>query len=301
MRIFEEYMENSYKFKVAGHVFEAVLAEGLTAEDVLQPYLPFLYEGDAELLYTLRLDYADSIKSLDIGEMKEFMNAEAPYFWIYEKEGKLSFGFSYSKTHPDCIIKTADDYSSGTVYVPRAYAERITEFAVSNAMMLMYTFRTSIHDTLMTHASVIRYKDEGYMFLGRSGTGKSTHSRLWLNNIEGTSLMNDDNPIVRVVDGKAYVFGSPWSGKTPCYKNEAVPLKAIVRLSQAPYNKITRLSTIQSYASLLPSCSCMRWDKVSTDALHRTVEDVISKVACWHMECLPDADAARTCFDAVTV
>ncbi len=294
-------MENSYRFKVAGHVFEAVLPEGVTAEAVLQPYLPFLCDDDSELLYSLRLEYADDFTAFDLGTVKECLNDEAPYFWIFEKEGRLSFGFSYTKNRPDCIMLTAGDFSEGTVYVPRAKADRLTEFSISNAMMLMFTFRTSPYDTLMTHASVIRYKDEGYMFLGRSGTGKSTHSRLWLNNIEGASLLNDDNPIIRIVDGKALIYGSPWSGKTPCYKNEVVPLKAIVRLSQAPRNRISRLSALQSYASLMPSCSCMRWDRISTDALHGSVEKVISKVACWHLECLPDADAAQTCHDAVTI
>ncbi len=300
MRIFGKSMENLYKFKVAGHIFEVRLPEGLLAEDILQPYMPFLYDGGGEIIYTLGIEYVDDLKALEPGEVRDCMNDEAPYFWIFEKGGKFNFGFSYTKNRPDCLLFAADDYSSATVYVPRSKSLRLTEFSLSNAMMLMYTFSTSRYDTLMTHSSVIRYKGEGYMFLGRSGTGKSTHSSLWLKHIEGTELLNDDNPVIRIIDGKAYIYGTPWSGKTPCYKNDFVPLKAVVRLSQAPYNRITKLSSLQAYASLLPSCSCMRWDKLSTDLLHKSVEKVISKVACWHLECLPDADAAQTCHDAVT-
>ena len=133
------------------------------------------------------------------------------------------------------------------------------------------------------------------MFLGKSGTGKSTHSRLWIENIAGTVLLNDDNPVVRVHGDDVTVYGTPWSGKTPCYRNENVPLKAFVRLSQAPYNRMERLPLLNSYASLLPSCSCMRWDRASTDALHSAVEKVVSKVGGWHLECLPDAEAALLC------
>ena len=114
-------------------------------------------------------------------------------------------------------------------------------------------------------------------------------------------LLNDDNPVIRVVDGKAFVFGTPWSGKTPCYKNEVVPLGAVVRLSQAPYNRIEKLAPLRAYASLMPACSCMRWDSASTEALHKTVEKVITQVGNWHLECLPDADAAHTCHSAVLV
>lgn len=293
-------MENSYKFNVAGHVFKAVFPAGVSAEGFLQPYMPFVTSEESEPLFTLKVEYTDDLKALQPGQFRDCMNDEAPYFWIFEKEGLLNFGFSYSKAHPDCLVFAEPDFSSCKVYVPYMNAERLTEFALSNAMMLMYTFRTSPYDTLMTHSSVIMNEGCGYMFLGRSGTGKSTHSRLWLNNIDGSVLLNDDNPVIRLVDGMPYVFGTPWSGKTPCYKNEAVPLKAIVRLSQAPFNRIEPHSPLQAYASLMPSCSCMRWDRTSTSALHATVEKVIMKVRCWHLDCLPDADAARVCHEAVT-
>ncbi len=294
-------MGNSCKFKVAGHAFEAVLPEGLTAEDVLQPYLPFVCRDEEELLFSIRLEFTDDLESFYSGWNLKCMNEEAPYFWILEREGCYRYGFSYSSKHPDFVMLTADDFSDAVVYVPSGKSKNLTEFSLSNAMMLMYTFRSSPYDTLMTHASVIRYEDGGYMFLGRSGTGKSTHSRMWLENIEGAALLNDDNPIVRVIDGKAYIYGSPWSGKTPCYKNESVPLKGVVRIVRAPHNKAVRLHPLQAYASLKPSCSCMKWDKASTDNLHNTVEKVISKVPCWNMECLPNPDAAHVCRDAVTV
>lgn len=292
-------MGKSYKYKVAGHLFNVTLPENVSAEVCLGPYLPFATDTVDEPLFSLRLEYVDELMDQNPGEVKECLNEEAPYFWIFDQGGKFNFGFSYTKSHPDCILIPSEDFRSSVVYVSSSRAERLTEFALSNALMLLYTFCTTPYDTLLVHASVIMHNESGYMFLGRSGTGKSTHSRLWLSNIDNAVLLNDDNPVIRLVGGEAVVFGSPWSGKTPCYKNESVPLKAIVRLSQAPSNKIIRNRPLQAYASLMPSCSCMRWDRTSTDALHKTVEKVISKVACWHLECLPDADAAFTCHNAV--
>ena len=293
-------MEKSYKYIVAGHLFEVILPENILAEGCLAPYIPFASDSADEPLFSLRIEFVEELKALAPGTVRECLNDEAPYFWIFDKDGKFNFGFSYTRSHPDCILIPSSDFRNSIVYVPSARADRLTEFALSNAMMLLYTFTTSMHDTLMVHASVVRFEDQGFMFLGRSGTGKSTHSRLWLDNIDGTQLLNDDNPVIRIADDQVLVYGTPWSGKTPCYKNEAVPLKAVVRLSQAPYNKIIRHRPLQAYASLMPACSCMRWDRTSTDALHKTVEKVISKVACWHLECLPDADAAFTCHKAVT-
>ena len=91
------------------------------------------------------------------------------------------------------------------------------------------------------HSSVIRYRGRGVLFLGESGTGKSTHTRLWREHIPGAELLNDDSPIIRATDSEAFVHGSPWSGKTPCYRNERCPITAVVRLSQAPHNRIRRL------------------------------------------------------------
>ncbi len=300
--IFERFMEKMYKYSVAGHTFAVILPEGYTQEEHLKPYLPFICDDGMQPLFTLRLAFSDTLKELAPGKVRECLNDEAPYFWIFEKEDSaFSFGFSYTKNHPDCILVPSEDYKDSVVYVPTAYAGRLAEFAISNAMMLLYTFNTTPLDTLMVHASVVSHGGGAYMFLGRSGTGKSTHSSLWLANIEDTSLLNDDNPVIRVEGEDVNIYGTPWSGKTPCYKNEVLPLKAFVRLSQAPHNIISKLPPLQSYASLIPACSCMRWDRRSTDALHKTVEKVISKVSGWHLDCLPDADAAFTCHDAVVV
>ena len=114
-----------------------------------------------------------------------------------------------------------------------------------------------------------------------------------------SAVAEDGHDMFFVEGDKVNIYGSPWSGKTPCYKNEVLPLNAFVRLSQAPHNIIKKLPLLQSYASLMPACSCMRWDRKSTDALHKTVERVVSSVAGWHLECLPDADAAHVCHSAV--
>ena len=293
-------MENMHKYIVAGHLFGISLPEGLSPERILAPYEPFTTDCDAPAIFTLRLETVDSFDGKLSGRVVDCFNDEAPYFWIFEDEsGEYFFGFSYSKDAPDCVLKISDTFADSTVYILKAGVDRFADFAVNNSAMLLYAFATSDYDTMLVHASVISWADGGYMFLGKSGTGKSTHSRLWLENIPETSLLNDDNPVIRMVDSKAYVYGSPWSGKTHCYKNEMYPLKAVVRLSQAPFNRIAALAPLQAFASLMPACSCKRWDSQSMAALHKSVEKVISAVSCYHLQCLPDADAASVCHSTV--
>ena len=105
-------------------------------------------------------------------------------------------------------------------------------------------------------------------------------------------MVNDDNPVVRIemtceTSGEtcAVVYGSPWSGKTPCYRNVSYPLGGIVMLSQAPYNKICRLDGIHAYAALVQSISGKRWEASIADGLHRTENTLVSQVPIWHFWC----------------
>ena len=147
------------------------------------------------------------------------------------------------------------------------------------------------------HSSVISYRGRGVLFLGESGTGKSTHTRLWREHIPGAELLNDDSPIIRATDSEALVHGSPWSGKTPCYRNESCPIAAVVRLSQAPHNRIRRLRPIESIGALLPSAppAFARDERLSDDTCG-LLSRLIAQVPVYHLECLPDAAAAQLAF-----
>lgn len=150
------------------------------------------------------------------------------------------------------------------------------------------------HSAIAIHSSAIECNGRVVLFLGESGTGKSTHTRLWRENIEGARLLNDDSPIVRMVDGRAIIYGSPWSGKTPCYKNLSYPIAAFCRLSQAPYNKITRLSTIAAIGAVLPSTPPQfAHDGALQDSICSTLGGLLRCVPAYHLACLPNSEAAE--------
>ena len=170
-------------------------------------------------------------------------------------------------------------------------------FGLNDALMLIFAFAGSFHQTLLIHASCIMRGDTAYPFIAPSGTGKSTHTALWLKHIEGCELLNDDNPIVRILDdGKPYIYGSPWSGKTPCYRNLVAKLGAVTRIERAPQNSIEKLAPVQAFASLLPSCSSMKWDSKIYNNICDTVTRVIETTPIYTLHCLPDEEAARLSF-----
>ncbi|MBQ3876939.1 MAG: hypothetical protein II792_01530, partial [Prevotella sp.] len=148
---------------------------------------------------------------------------------------------------------------------------------------------------------VVSCEGKGYLLLGHGGTGKSTHARLWLLNVEGTKLVNDDFPVVR--DG--VVYGSPWGGFfTSCYRNVSYPIGGMVRLSQAPYNKIHRISCVEAFLNLYGSDMGRRLnnfiDEDIDKGMHQTKDRLAQTIPMWHLECLPDEEAARLCHDTIT-
>ena len=150
------------------------------------------------------------------------------------------------------------------------------------------------------HSSIVVKDDSGVLCLGESGTGKSTHTRLWRENIEGAKLLNDDSPIIRMIDGKCIIYGSPWSGKTHCYVNKCVPVRALMRLSQAPHNKIYRLPALSAICAILPSCPpAFAYDSTLQDEICNTVSDIISCTPVYHLECLPNAAAAELSYSTI--
>ena len=173
------------------------------------------------------------------------------------------------------------------------------QFVLGNATMIAYAYATADKKTVLMHASVVSLEGRGYLMTAPSGTGKSTHTRLWRQCFDQCELVNDDNPVVRIEQGKAMVYGSPWSGKTPCYRNVCHPVGAYVRLFQEPENNIHPYQPLEAYAMLLPAMSSMVWDKRMQTGVSKTVAEMVRLNPMYRLGCRPDEAAARLCRDTI--
>ena len=276
-------------FQVAGLSFSLELPDDFPAAGLLHNYDPFLCPAECSEASLFSLTITDKAPGKP-GEplLRSKEQTGEPVVGFFRSVGGYQAAFAPAPSKPICgVLQMWDDFREGQLYTDGSPADRA--FAVNNALMLLFAFAAPPHAALEMHASVVTRGVRGFLFLGKSGTGKSTHTRLWLENISGTELLNDDNPVLRIVDGVARVYGSPWSGKTPCYKAQDAPVGAIVRLSQAPQNRIERLSTVQAYASVMASCSGFRPIRTLADAQHETLSQVAQLVPCYHLECLPQS------------
>ena len=172
--------------------------------------------------------------------------------------------------------------------------------ALRFALWTAYAMAGLRHGAVPVHSSVVVCDGRAVMCLGESGTGKSTHTRLWCEHVAGSTLLNDDSPILRYADGEVRVYGSPWSGKTPCYRTESYPVAGLLRLEQRPVNSIRRLGVVEAFAALHPSCPpSFARDERAMDALVAFISNILERVPVFRMGCLPDADAARLSHDTI--
>ena len=299
------------RYCVAGHSFQVESSNEMLLAQMTN-YEPFgiTQELDTEPIFTLKVEQ-NGLLSMEQREVYPHVftdNSEddMPRVEVYRSlEKEWLIRISQVAISPICCELVCDaDFTRGMLHIDAECQD--VRFCIDNGLMLMFAFCTAPLMTLEMHAAVVVKKEargdeaKGYLFLGHSGTGKSTHARQWLAAFEDAWLLNDDNPILRVMDnGDVYVYGSPWSGKTPCYKNESALVGGIVKLSQAPENKIQTISLPQAYAYMLSSASGLKMEQTMADNMFETIKHIITHTPSYHLACLPNEEAAKVCWDGI--
>ncbi len=284
-------------YQVGGHKLAICFVDSHNDESLLPSFAPFLIDETDDVALTVTVDDSfvmqrsnDEVGQFDCGGCNH---------GVYQcEDGGYQFEISDIRGVLCGTMQSNADFSSCKVaLLADTFPQR--NYALNNAMMLAYSFCFASDKTLLVHASVIRKDGVGYLMIAPSGTGKSTHTHLWFKNIPGCDLMNDDNPVVRILNDEVIIYGSPWSGKTPCYRNIQAPVGAFVRIQQRPENSIRRLPAVSAYAELLVSMSSMKWDRRVYMGVNDTIIELLSKVSVYELGCLPNGEAALLCYETI--
>lgn len=284
-----------YHYNIAEHIVRIGFAEGQGNSMALLPSFRF-FECEAnessECLFTLFVD--DALVPIDARHgaklIKVFETGNGDTSVERLPDGGYQYFIKNLAGEACCLLQTDKDFHECKCALRGNYAQRC--FGINNAVMLCFAFAGADKSTMLIHASCICCGEEAYAFLAKSGTGKSTHTSLWLRNVEGCELLNDDNPVVRIIDGKSFIYGSPWSGKTPCYRNIKARLGGMAQIERSQENKLQPLSVIDSFTRLVMSISSMRWDR---DIFLKTCDNIsaiIESTPVYDMYCRPDREAA---------
>ncbi len=153
---------------------------------------------------------------------------------------------------------------------------------------------------LLFHGSAVAVDGACYLFAARSGTGKSTHARLWRELLgDRVVMVNDDKPLLSISGTGATVWGTPWDGKHHLSSNISVPLRAICFLERGAENRIQAISAREGWPGLWRQC----YRPAEPEKLRRTVAllDTLSKnTRLYRLRCTPDIQAARVAYEAMS-
>lgn len=181
--------------------------------------------------------------------------------------------------------KRAPDYSVGLLEETAVY-RKIAE-------------QMPLYDTFVFHGSVIAVDGAGYLFTAKSGTGKSTHTRLWRELLgEKAVMVNDDKPLIKCTDRDIIVYGTPYNGKHRLGNNIAVPLKAVCILERAEKNSVRRTDRSEAYAMLLQQV----YRPADREAFTRTlalIDRMCGQVTLYRLCANMDISAAETAYNAM--
>lgn len=181
--------------------------------------------------------------------------------------------------HP---VRQFSDAYLETLAVYRKIAERMPEY-----------------DTVLFHGSCVAVDGVGYLFTAKSGTGKSTHTRLWRELLGDRAVMvNDDKPLIRMTDNGAVIYGTPWDGKHRLSANIAVPLKAVCILTRSNENTIRPLTVSEAYPMLLQQV----YRPMDPAAMAKTlslVDRLAASVRLWKLGCNMEIEAAQVAYEAM--
>ena len=216
---------------------------------------------------------------------------------------EIQFYHFQDKNEISLINEALKEYKK-TMPNPKEYKNAETavfkpEFPLINSTDQAMRYAMLHYNAFTVHASAICYQNNGILFSAPSGTGKTTHTKLWEEFDSSAFILNDDSPIIRFLDdGKPYACGSPWAGASGEGRNVIVPLKAIVFLQQGKENEIARLQTIQALQWLL-GCVNRPVEKGLMDKLFTLIHLLLSNTPCYILKCRPDLDAVRTVHNAL--
>lgn len=295
-------MEVNKTYCIAEHYINVVFASSNpNIINILPSFEPFNVKGlNDGCLFTIRVvDNIEPFEGSRLEHIGSFDTGNGDTIVDRTDDGQYQYTIKDIEGRNCCLLQTDSEFKNAQCQIRGS--DSMCHFGLNNAIMMMYAFRGSFYDTLLVHASVVRENEYGYAFIAKSGTGKSTHTALWLKHFPNTDLLNDDNPIIRIIDKKAYIYGSPWSGKTPCYRNIKAKLGAITQIDRALKNSIEKLSPTLAFTRILPACSTMKWDNIVFRNTYEIVIKLIeSSMSNYILHCLPDEEAARVCHKEIS-
>ena len=215
---------------------------------------------------------------------------------LYEEVHRLCRDYR-AEGEPDFTVEIVPSYLD--FERARATGDYSDSYLETLAVYRQIAEKMPTYNTILMHGSAVALDGEAYLFTAKSGTGKSTHARLWREVFgERAVMVNDDKPLVRIGDGGATVYGTPWNGKHRLGANIAVPLKAVCLLERAEENHIERIAKSDAYPMLIRQ-TYRPADPVSLTKTMTLIDRLADTVGLYRLGCNMEREAAEVAYNGM--
>ena len=206
------------------------------------------------------------------------------YIKYKNQEKDICLKISYTKDYSNVLIEQIDH--------PHKYLSLIDrEYIYTNQV---FVNRVIYLGGVMIHSSCIAYKNQAILFSADSGTGKSTHTGLWKELYQDdVRFINDDKPILRIINDTVYAFGTPWSGKTDLNSNLSLPLKGIVILERGTNNEIKKVSLNEVIKTVFANIIVPNENQEIASKALDIYSDILNRVPLYNLKCNISLEAPK--------
>ena len=286
MPVRKESLQKELRIGIAEIVI-SIVSEGTFTDFALDDaHTHFASEGEPEV--SLCLHYGKLTNDYDLGK-KIFDSGSIWSFYRRNENYILRISYTSENSTPDRIAILKPDFRSGDVYIPdRRSNEPITSDP------LLYPFAELLIINLLSqgrgvliHSCGIYNNEKGMLFAGESGAGKSTLSNLWKDK-KDVAVLSDDRIIVRRMEGRFWIYGTPWHGDAKVCSPEKAPLEKIFFLKHAKMNKVERIEGIAAASKLLVRSFPTFWDKKGMEFTLGFIDELTREVPCYELSFVPD-------------
>lgn len=282
-------------FDIAGFRVGLWLPGEWDADGLLPSFRPFRCKGTegGKLILEMRVNGENLPDTFPQGELLEEMENDMGHVRLYVLPEEYRVDISSPRGEKVHTMIANRCFSRAEVKLCDTEPDK--GYVLTSLLRIAFSQAILPEKAVSVHASAVYGNGKAYLFMGKSGTGKSTHSALWMSCFKEFDLLNDDNPVIRMQQGKVWAYGTPWSGKTPCYKNIGMPVGGAIRLKQAPFNRFLQKKDANAFIILLPACSVIRKDVYLNGLLCDLLAQMAEGIPVGLLECLPNKEAARLC------
>lgn len=283
------------KYLIAGFNFAIDFESDAVFEEKLSEY---------EICVDEKADVSISVvkTDADIGVKNENLIKLSDIAYFYSDDDKdVVFYYDTAISKTVAKLEFSKSYDNVNIYLYNLKKNHGAEdsMLMFNVLNSAVCYLVQMKNGFVFHSSSICSNGEGIAFSAKSGTGKSTHTKLWLENIPETFILNDDTPIIFLgKDNMFYISGTPWAGTTGINKNATVPLKAIVFLERGEENEISSMQPMEAMQPFFEGIRTPLTDKMFSNCLD-TLNKLFMSVPIYRLKCNMNPEAAIVAHDGI--